>query len=459
MKKQRVVTTEKHPLFVRWTHWINFPILTLMIWSGLMIYWANDVFWPPIPDSVYRILHLDHRLAEGMAYHFALMWVFAVNGLLYVATLIITGEWRDLIPNQHSFKGAFKVILHDFGISKKPLPQEKFNSAQRIAYTLIIVMGFGSLVSGLAIYKPIQVGGLTQSLGGYEQARLIHYLLTAGYIAFFFIHVGQVIRAGWINFAAMVGLRRPRLAFAALLIGLIGGFAVFTMLRYAPQSDGLASPFRRVLDFNASLFEKFLEPNRTDPIQAVVPAGKRARFNGDVGLSQDFDPSHWKMKVNSPVGGGAAPTEVTVTIDDLKKLPRTQITNDFKCIEGWSEVMSFAGVRFIDFMKHYHVGTHSGQDADFENNRKDLYGYVGLQTPDGEYYVSIDMKSMLDPQTLLAYEQNGAPLTAREGAPLRLAIPNKYGVKNIKRIGQIIFSDSRLPDYWGEQGYDWFIGL
>ena len=84
---------------------------------------------------------------------------------------------------------------------------------------------------------------------------------------------------------------------------------------------------------------------------------------------------------------------------------------------------------------------------------------MGLETPDGQYYVSIDMKSMLSPQTLLAYEMNGFPLTGDHGAPLRLVIPNKYGVKSLKRVGKIIFSDEKLPDYWGEQGYDWFIGL
>ena len=69
------------------------------------------------------------------------------------------------------------------------------------------------------------------------------------------------------------------------------------------------------------------------------------------------------------------------------------------------------------------------------------------------------MKSMLSPQTLLAYEMNGAPLSLANGAPLRLAISNKYGVKNLKRIGVIRFADSKFPDYWGEKGYDWFIGL
>jgi DMSO/TMAO reductase YedYZ molybdopterin-dependent catalytic subunit len=179
-----------------------------------------------------------------------------------------------------------------------------------------------------------------------------------------------------------------------------------------------------------------------------------------LGLETPLDISQWKMNVITPVGTSQKGTgRLELNMDDIRALPKTQILTTFKCIEGWSEDMAFGGVKFSDFLKHYHLGTHSGQPPDFENNKNDLYAHVGLETPDGQYYVSIDMKSMLSPQTLLAYEMNGFPLTGDHGAPLRLVIPNKYGVKSLKRVGKIIFSDEKLPDYWGEQGYDWFIGL
>ena len=83
---------------------------------------------------------------------------------------------------------------------------------------------------------------------------------------------------------------------------------------------------------------------------------------------------------------------------------------------------------------------------------------MGLVTPDEEYYVGLEMWSALHPQTLLAYELNGQPLTAAHGAPLRLVTPLKYGVKHLKRIGTIAFADERPADYWAEQGYDWDSG-
>lgn len=90
------------------------------------------------------------------------------------------------------------------GLRKEPLPDQKFNGAQQIAYTSVVLMGLGSLATGLAIYKPVQFGWLTQALGGYQWARFEHFWLTIGYVLFFMIHIAQVIRAGWNNFRAMV---------------------------------------------------------------------------------------------------------------------------------------------------------------------------------------------------------------------------------------------------------------
>ena len=84
--------------------------------------------------------------------------------------------------------------------------------------------------------------------------------------------------------------------------------------------------------------------------------------------------------------------------------------------------------------------------------------YVKMSTPDGAYYVGLDVASALHPQTLLCYEMNGDPLSPAHGRPLRLAIPVKYGIKNIKRIGTIAFTDARPTDYWAERGYDWYAG-
>ncbi|MBA3632718.1 MAG: cytochrome b/b6 domain-containing protein [Acidobacteria bacterium] len=204
---------KKHSLAVRWLHWINFPLLAMMIWSGLLIYWANAVYGIKIfgyelfhffPPGFYETLGIPFRLAEGISLHFFFMWLFAINGVIYVLYLIFSGEWRTLLPIPGSFKRAALVTLHDLHMVKKLPPQGKYNDAQRIAYTGVILLGFGSIITGLAIYKPLQLSGLTALLGGYEWARWEHFWLMILFVLFFVVHVMQVALAGWSNFRSMV---------------------------------------------------------------------------------------------------------------------------------------------------------------------------------------------------------------------------------------------------------------
>jgi thiosulfate reductase cytochrome b subunit len=216
------ILRKKHPLASRWMHWINFPLLGVMVWSGLLIYWADSDAANLHPHQVYRIgiggwtlfrffpdwfftkLNMPFRLAEGLGWHFFFMWLFGINGILYVLYTVVSGAWRDLVPSRHSLAEAWQVLLHDLHLRKTPPPPRKYNGAQQIAYTLIILAGAGSMVTGLAIYKPTQLRVLTWLLGGYEFARFLHFWLMMGFVVFFAIHVLQVARAGWNNFRSMV---------------------------------------------------------------------------------------------------------------------------------------------------------------------------------------------------------------------------------------------------------------
>jgi thiosulfate reductase cytochrome b subunit len=203
-------------------HWVNFPVLFTMIWSGLLIYWNDSDNAYQHPHAVYRVgvgsltlvrmfppwfwkaINAPYRVTEGLGYHFFFMWLFAVNGILYVLYLLISGEWRLLVPERRSIRDAIQVTLVDLHLRKGLPPQKKYNGAQRIAYTAVILMGLGSLVTGLSIYKPTQVHWVTTLLGGYEMARWEHFWLTMGFCGFFVVHVVQVVLAGWNNFRSMV---------------------------------------------------------------------------------------------------------------------------------------------------------------------------------------------------------------------------------------------------------------
>src|SRR5205085_12200454 len=127
-------------------------------------YWANDVYRVGIgrltlfkffPSPFYAGLKLEHRLAEGMAWHFLFMWLFAINGILYVLYTALSGEWRYLVPNRGSFREAIQVMLYDLRLSKVHPPRRKFNGAQQIAYSSIVLMGAGTLASGVAILRSV----------------------------------------------------------------------------------------------------------------------------------------------------------------------------------------------------------------------------------------------------------------------------------------------------------------
>ena len=178
-----------------------------------MIYWANDVYRIGagsttlvhfFPDWFYRLFSLPFHLAVGMAWHFFFMWLFAINGVAYVCYLLLSGEWRYLWPDRKSFRDAILVTLYELHLRKEPPAQGKYNGAQRIVYSVAVLMAGGSLITGLAIYKPVQLGWLDRVLGGYQEARWEHFWLMIGFVCFFAIHIIQVIRAGWSNFRAMV---------------------------------------------------------------------------------------------------------------------------------------------------------------------------------------------------------------------------------------------------------------
>jgi DMSO/TMAO reductase YedYZ molybdopterin-dependent catalytic subunit len=163
--------------------------------------------------------------------------------------------------------------------------------------------------------------------------------------------------------------------------------------------------------------------------------------NGDAGMDGEMDTNTWRLSVVRYSGD-----TLQLTLDDIKKLPKKEIVFDFKCIEGWSQVTHWGGVPFRSFVDAYHL------------DKEKAMKYIGLQTPDKEYYVGIDMPSALQEQTLLCYEMNGKPLPMNQGYPLRLIIPVKYGIKHLKRIGTLFFSNEKPADYWAERGYDYYAG-
>ncbi len=208
-------------------------------------------------------------------------------------------------------------------------------------------------------------------------------------------------------------------------------------LKTRPNEDGVPWPLRRALRFNESIWRRAFRNGAAAP-SFPTEVAEQPRVNGEIGLDDGAGVAGWQIHV---IGSGGR--ELHVRLEDVLRLPRVEHVTELKCIEGWSTVVRWAGVRLRDFAEHYRLSA----------------PYVGLETPDGGYYVGLDAASALHAQTLLCYEMNGAALQAAHGAPLRLVIPVKYGIKNIKRIGTIRFTEDRPADYWAGRGYDWYAGL
>jgi len=217
-------------------------------------------------------------------------------------------------------------------------------------------------------------------------------------------------------------------------------------VRRQPAQNGsradIHAPLRKVLNINEIIFSNIFSSNHFTKTYPASAAVKNVRPNGNIGMSNNFDTAEWRMYVIKANGDTLA-----LNLNDIKKLPKTDVTFNFKCIEGWNQITHWAGVKFSDFIKAYGLN--------IEGSMK----YLGLTTPDKQYYVGIDMASAMHPQTILCYELNGRPLPLREGYPLRLIIPVKYGIKHLKRIGIMYFANNRPPDYWAERGYDYYSGL
>ena len=173
-----------HPVWVRITHWVNALAMLVMIGSGWEIYNASPLFPFTYPSSI----TLGGWLAGALLWHFAAMWVLAINGAIYVVLGLITGRFRrKLLPITPGGVIADTRAALTFKLSHDDL--SKYNSVQRLLYAGIIVVGIVIVLSGLSIWKPVQLQELTALFGGYEAARYVHFICMALIVAFLVVHI------------------------------------------------------------------------------------------------------------------------------------------------------------------------------------------------------------------------------------------------------------------------------
>ncbi len=195
----------KHSLATRVLHWANFIVIAVLLWTAFLLLSGT----PELPyshwlsPSFYATLHLDNRNDEGRVWHVLFSFFMIAIGVIYVAYLAASDRWKTFVPNAASWKDAYLVVLNDLGVRRHTPSQMKYNGAQRTAYTAIVLLGLGEVVTGLPIYFKNWTG-FANFLGGQDAIRAEHFAFMLGIIAFIVVHLIQVARAGWNNFRSMV---------------------------------------------------------------------------------------------------------------------------------------------------------------------------------------------------------------------------------------------------------------
>ena len=242
--------------------------------------------------------------------------------------------------------------------------------------------------------------------------------------------------------------RKNRIALVILCLFLCACAWTIYAVNHAASEEGVPRPLRAALKFTDKVCGYFFSTNRLTPVYTTAEATKRPRVNGDIGFTDRVSDLNWKIYIGNEYG--KFDTTHFITLDAIKLLPKQDVIFGFKCVEGWSQITWWSGASVATILKQFKLGKKANGE---------WYKYMALETPDSRYYVGIDIASALQEQTIFAYQVSGTNLPKSQGAPVRLIIPVKYGIKHLKRIGKIYFTDNPPRDYWAERGYDYFAGL
>src|SRR5271168_968026 len=182
--EKRLRGRRAQPAAIRLAHWINIPLIIIMAGSGLEIFAAYPALgpqgaqykWYPFQnDAPPSWLRFGGWLAGARHWHFAIAWFLILNGIIYLIYMIASGEWRRrvFIPTRDT-SNALAMFAYYLRIRKTPPPEDFYNGLQRVAYTSAILFGVIVVLSGIAIYKPVQLYWITAAFGGYDVARVVH---------------------------------------------------------------------------------------------------------------------------------------------------------------------------------------------------------------------------------------------------------------------------------------------
>ena len=476
------------PLWLRATHFLNLLFLSLLVRSGLEIlsahpklYWNDDCtpgsewlrltrkrqpeheLWTSRDEeesfSSWIALPGRRNLGLGRHWHFLADAGWLLTGLLYVAMLAATPEWRRLIPTSWwILPGAWHVLRSYLSFHLVVTPG-RYNPLEQLAYfSVVFLLSPLAIATGLAMSPAIAARApwYIRLFGGRQAARSIHFLLLCAFLAFFVVHLAMVIAHGEISEMALIVLGDIRLAPGSLgLIVGLGGLAGVVLIHVVATRSSLSHP--RVVQRST---------------QTVTDPFTRALFGHGVSAQQyapaDISP-YFRVNGRPPADAlyatmaaeqfasfvlevhGLVEHPMRITLSELRRWPkRTQITKHC-CIQGWSAIASWSGVWLGDVVRHCRPFATARYVVFYAFDDK------STSEPDpagpGQFYGTIDIALASHPQTILAYEMNGRPLPVSHGAPLRLRLETQLGFTMVKYIRRIEFVDDYRQIGAGQGGW------
>ena len=222
---------------------------------------------------------------------------------------------------------------------------------------------------------------------------------------------------------------------------LLLGIGAATLLAGCEKSRVATSFLNAMGQWNQKVEGAVFSPSRLAPEPPASDLTPENAFPSYfVSDDMPFPPDNWALKV-----GGLVATPLILSLDDLKRMPRTDMRIRHHCVEGWSAVAGWHGVRVSEIAKA------AGIDPRVQ--------YAEFKSFDSNYWSSWDLESAMHPQTILAYGMNGHPLYPDHGAPLRLYSSVKLGYKTVKYLTEVNFLPNPSGGYWENQGYEWFAGV
>lgn len=419
--------------------------------------WTAETEIVPLPS--WLALPGKDNLGLGRHWHFWAASGWAVTGLFYVVLLFASDQWQRLVPTSWAiFPQAWDALLTYLQFE---IPRASgYNALQQLTYFgVIFILTPIQIVTGLAMSPALaaRFPRLSRLTGGRQVARSIHFLGMVAFVLFIIGHVSLVVAHGFGEGMAKIvlgGANQPKDLATALGFAGIGAVIVFhvAVTRYSLRYPMKA---KQLLEIGIDPLRKWLF-HHWKPQQDYDYTSDYARANGKPPRNDTYQRllansfNDFKLTV-----GGLVENTLTLSLEDLRELPRQSQTTRHDCIQGWGYYAQWAGVPVSELIERCEPKPEARYAVFWTLDEKWEYSEDGPEEPvdNGYYYEVIDMEKAKESQTYLAYEMNSEPLPVAHGAPLRLRMESQLGYKMAKWVCAVEFVEDYDEIGQGQGGW------